>query len=216
MGLQDKRVLVVEDNWLVGDEVRLLIEREGARIFGPLPSAASALKAASQETLDGALLDVQLRDGSALPIASVLRIRKVPFIVMSGFDRSQVPYPMRRAPFVAKPIVGQVLIEAANREFARPCAEEHAVSPNPRRRLASQLCVELLALTGESGGWVMLDLFPRRLRQSWRDIEAAARLAEKEGWLVRLADTVRLTPDGRSQALDWMEQCAEPTSSTAA
>ena len=207
MGLQDKRVLVVEDNWVIGDQVRALIEREGAKIFGPLPSAASACRAASQEALDGAVLDVQLRDGSALPIASMLRNRNIPFVVMSGFEQSQIPPPMRLAPFVAKPIVDRTLVKLAEQVFSGAGAEGGTgAGLTPQRRRAVRLCAELLALTGDSRGWVMLDLFPRRLRSTWREIEAAARLAEQEGWLVRLVDTVRLTPDGRTQALVWNER----------
>ena len=208
MDLQDKRVLVVEDNWAIGDQVSHLIEEEGGKILGPLPSAASAIKAVGAEELDGAVLDVQLRDGSALPVANLLRARSVPFVVISGFEQIRVPDAMRHAPFVPKPIVEQALIDVVRRTFV----QQYVAAETPLRRsdpLVSRLCLELGALTGDARCWVMLDIFPRRLRTSWREIDLAAILAEQNGWLVRRQYAVRLTPAGRQHALDLKAHLAD-------
>jgi CheY-like chemotaxis protein len=64
-----------------------------------------------QQRPDAALLDLNLQGETALPIAAALKARDVPFVILSGYDRSQVDAPeLHDAPRLSKPILHPALI----------------------------------------------------------------------------------------------------------
>ncbi len=199
MGLQGKRVLVVEDNWLMADEVSSLIREAGGTVCGPVPTTAKAFEVASHERLDGAVLDVRLRDGTSAPLAGALRRSKVPFIVVSGFERSGVPRGMRLAPFVAKPLRGPMFLALADQTFqSTGHRRPPPVAPHALPELAERLREEMRALTGNTGGLIMLEILGRRLHVPWNTLYRAAVQAEHNGWLTIKGLSARLTEQGRA------------------
>jgi hypothetical protein len=63
--LAGKRVLVVEDDYLVAMEIARALERAGAEVIGPAPTVEAALDALEQTAPDGAILDIN--QGRKLP-----------------------------------------------------------------------------------------------------------------------------------------------------
>src|SRR6516225_469716 len=55
--LAHKRVLVVEDDYLVAMDIVRALERAGAEVIGPAPGVDSALNALERSAPDGAILD---------------------------------------------------------------------------------------------------------------------------------------------------------------
>lgn len=56
------------------------------------------------ERPDAVLLDVNLTDGSAAPVAEALAAAGVPFAVLTGYDPDDIEAPaLRAAPYLAKP-----------------------------------------------------------------------------------------------------------------
>jgi hypothetical protein len=80
---------------------------------GPVDTAASAVCRIDEEALDGALLDVRLRAGSAVDVASALRAHRVPFVIVSSYSRDTLPTELKDAPFVGKPMGQSELIQKA-------------------------------------------------------------------------------------------------------
>jgi DNA-binding NtrC family response regulator len=76
-----------------------------------------AVRLIGHEPPDGVLLDVRLREGSAVEVAKALQKRGVPFVVMSGYSRDTLPSELRKAPFVAKPMSESELIDTARSTF---------------------------------------------------------------------------------------------------
>ena len=78
-----------------------------------MTSVADALKEIESRTVDAVILDAKLVDGSGGRLGRLPR-RHVgfPYVVVSGYDKENLPNGLRRAPFVAKPISVPVLIEA--------------------------------------------------------------------------------------------------------
>jgi DNA-binding response OmpR family regulator len=115
--LHGKKVLIVEDDFLTAEGLSHAIADYGFTVVGPVDTADRAVRLIGQQPPDGALLDVRLRDGSAVEVAKVLRERGVPFVIMSGYSRDTLPPELKNAPFIAKPMAESELIDAARSTF---------------------------------------------------------------------------------------------------
>jgi DNA-binding NarL/FixJ family response regulator len=123
--LSGKSVLIVEDEFLIGLMLIKEIAGAGGASIGPATSVAEAFKQIECRAVDAVILDAKLVDGSAADLAACLDARGIPYVVVSGYDRESLPNGLRRAPFVAKPILVPVLIEtieglAAGRALPTP------------------------------------------------------------------------------------------------
>ena len=104
------RVLVVEDEWLIADELRRILVDRGCVVVGPASRVADALALVASETFQAALLDANLAGDSAAPVADALKASGKPFAVVTGYDRSQLPSDlMRDAPRVRKPFTADII-----------------------------------------------------------------------------------------------------------
>jgi CheY-like chemotaxis protein len=104
-GLAGRRILVVEDQYLLAMDLKRTLERSGATVVGPVGSAERALALIPEALpLDAAILDINLEaGGTAYPVAEVLRARKVPFVFATGYDRGSIRPEFRETPNIGKP-----------------------------------------------------------------------------------------------------------------
>ncbi|MBK8210374.1 MAG: response regulator [Rhodospirillales bacterium] len=103
--LSGRRVLVVEDEYMVAADIARALEDDGANVAGPAGSIQEALELiAAESRIDGAVLDINLRGQLAYPIADALRARGVPFIFATGYDARIIPEAYADAPRVEKPV----------------------------------------------------------------------------------------------------------------
>src|SRR5687767_1679300 len=110
--LEGLKVLVVEDNLLLAEVTKILLEDSGCQVVGPAGWLERGLELARAEPLDGAILDINLHGDMSFAIAEVLCARSVPFIFVTGYeDRSIVPLAYRSAPRLDKPVPDERLIE---------------------------------------------------------------------------------------------------------
>ena len=85
--LRDRRILIVEDEYLIAMMLRDGLEDVGSFVVGPVPSVEKALKAiAADPDIDAAILDVNLGGVMAYPVAEALITRKIPFVFTSGYE----------------------------------------------------------------------------------------------------------------------------------
>lgn len=124
--LSGKSILVVEDVYLVADDIRRALSRVGAKVHGPVPDAATGLRAAREDKLDAAVLDINLSDELSYPIAEELDRRGIPFLFATGYDDWAMPLPWRGVRRIQKPFdVNELLlavsdvIEGHREEIAR-------------------------------------------------------------------------------------------------
>lgn len=90
--LQDCRVLVVEDEYLLADELETELAGAGAAVLGPVGTVQDAIACIEAEaTIDGAILDANLRGEMVFPAADLLLERGVPFVFTTGYDASVFP-----------------------------------------------------------------------------------------------------------------------------
>ena len=103
-GLTGRRVLIVEDEWLVASETGRLLAAAGAEVLGPTGTVDDAFQLLrSAGPVDAVLLDIDLRDEKAYGIADRLLADGATFIFLSGYPRAMLPRRFREAPFLDKP-----------------------------------------------------------------------------------------------------------------
>lgn len=90
-GLAGKRVLVVEDEFLVAVQVEELLEEAGCVVVGPFARVPAAVSAARAEDIDAALLDVNVAGEKVFPVAHVLEERGIPFLFVTGYGQAALP-----------------------------------------------------------------------------------------------------------------------------
>ncbi|APO95282.1 response regulator [Xanthomonas vesicatoria] len=102
--LTGRRILVVEDDYLLAEALNDLLVEAGARVVGPVGNVQDALSLlASGQAIDGALLDVNVRGQPVFPVADALLERGVPFSFCSGYDRYTLPPRFAHLSYCMKP-----------------------------------------------------------------------------------------------------------------
>jgi two-component system, response regulator PdtaR len=82
-------VLVVEDEFLIAMDLEAMLREHGWRVLGPAATVAEALSLLEDgKTPDVALLDVNLRGETVVPVAEVLYGRGVPIVLASAYDHT--------------------------------------------------------------------------------------------------------------------------------
>lgn len=97
------RLLVVEDEPLVAMMLEDVLGEAGYAVVGPIAQLDEALAAARAETVDLALLDVNLMGKHVYPVAAVLAERGIPFLFMTGYSDASLPADYAVRPSVSKP-----------------------------------------------------------------------------------------------------------------
>ncbi|MBW0006547.1 MAG: response regulator [Sphingomonas sp.] len=109
--LDGKRVLLIEDEYYIADEVRRILEDLGAEIVGPVASVQTANAALDEGAFDCAVLDLNLHGESAIPVAERLAAEGRSFAIATGYGSPAVPEGLRNVPRIEKPFDPQALIE---------------------------------------------------------------------------------------------------------
>ncbi len=89
--LTGRRVLVLEDEYFLANDIVRALTALGAWIVGPYADLDEATNVVDRDiAIDAAIVDINLRNEMAFPLVRVLRSRKVPLVFTSGYDRSSI------------------------------------------------------------------------------------------------------------------------------
>ncbi|WP_228747540.1 response regulator [Bradyrhizobium sp. BR 10289] len=103
--LSGRRVLVVEDEYFLADDISRALRSRGADVAGPVGELEDALRILDDGLIvDGAVLDVNIRSEMVFPIARELRARRVPFVFTTGYEKVSIAPEFHDVPFWEKPI----------------------------------------------------------------------------------------------------------------
>jgi len=115
--LAGKRVLVVEDNWVVAEALHLLLEETGLVVSGPSATIADAQRLVSEQVPQLAIVDLRLRGELTFGLIDSLYDRGVSVVVVSGLVSTP---PAKAAAVVQKPFSGAELIDTLCEVVATP------------------------------------------------------------------------------------------------
>ena len=89
---------------MIAQDVCSDLEQAGAVVVGPAPSVNKALPLLEGNTLDAAVLDVNLGTERSFPVAAALEEQGVPFLFATGYNSSDIPPEWQHATVIMKPL----------------------------------------------------------------------------------------------------------------
>jgi DNA-binding NtrC family response regulator len=110
-GIGGKAILLAEDMGLIAlDLIECLCDAR-ALVVGPFANVAGALAEIGRTSIDGAVIDLNLRDSMAYPLMDALMEAEIPFVIVSGYSRARIPLRFRHSAFLEKPYGRTAVIE---------------------------------------------------------------------------------------------------------
>lgn len=97
------RVLVVEDEYFIADDLSRALTRHGVEVVGPVPTVREARALAASHALDLAVLDINLRGELVYPLVAELTRRGVAVVFATGYDAAAIPADYEAIPAWSKP-----------------------------------------------------------------------------------------------------------------
>lgn len=103
--LAGHRVLIVEDEYFLADDIDCAFRALGADVAGPVGEIGDAVRLLNDTgAIDGAVLDVNVHNALIYPVARELRARSVPIVFTSGYDKMAISEEFADIPLWEKPI----------------------------------------------------------------------------------------------------------------
>jgi FixJ family two-component response regulator len=186
------KLMIVEDEFLIGEDLAHGPRKEGIDVLGPYNSIARAIEALSgNEPIGAAILDLNIRGRVAFDLAEKLNERNIPFIFYTGYDSVIIPEKFRQ--------IGRVRKPAGWQEIKRALFPD---APRLAKRRVKELSEDAPGIT------TMLPALQHRAREITANSETAERLVERT--LERAIREIGACPAGVSME-DWLIGLLETT-----
>jgi PAS domain S-box-containing protein len=119
--LEERRILLVEDEPLVALEIEAALQALGCVVIGPVASLGEAMQLARAELdlLDAAVLDINLAGQASFPVADLLLGQGVPVVFATGYGELLPRHATERTELLRKPLAKGALAEALARLLLR-------------------------------------------------------------------------------------------------
>jgi CheY-like chemotaxis protein len=102
--LNGQKVLLVEDEFLLADEIKKAVLQLDGTPLGPVPSVGQALALLEHHRPDFAILNIRLGSEFSFPVADELLRRGCPYVFASASPQIDIPERHRAVPLWSKPI----------------------------------------------------------------------------------------------------------------
>ena len=130
--LDGKRVLVVEDELVIGLELAAILKAANVQVIGPAVTLFAGRALIAKEPIDAALLDINLGGERGEELAQGLARANVPFAFLTGYGRETLPPRFQAAPMIPKPFRAEQVLAALSHLLS---GSAHTVTQlHPKRR----------------------------------------------------------------------------------
>lgn len=102
--LQGARVLIVEDEYFIADDLARALRSCGATPVGPAGTVEQASYLLETESVDATILDLNLHGEMAFSLAEVLARERMPCLIISGYAGESLPNSVKSMPRLEKPV----------------------------------------------------------------------------------------------------------------
>ncbi|MCX7282992.1 MAG: response regulator [Novosphingobium sp.] len=107
--IEGKRILVIEDEFIVAAMLCDTLEDAGAIPLGPVGRVSEAMETIGAGGIDAAVLDWNLAGEPGIPLAAERTERGVPFVIATGYGSVDAPFDDR--PILGKPYISSQLLD---------------------------------------------------------------------------------------------------------
>ena len=136
--LAGRRVLIVEDERAIAENLAFEVTAEGGEVVGPVATVNAALGVIANTDVDGAILDLNLMGEVAFPVADALTARHIPFVIMTGFNaRAVVPARYASVSCLQKPVTPHIICRELEAIFDASNEEGRHLGDNKRLAAAA-------------------------------------------------------------------------------
>ena len=120
--LSGRHILVVEDEYLIAEDITAILEEAGAHVIGPANSLPEGMRLAGNTgRIDAAVLNIDLGGVKVFPLAEALIDRGVSFLFLTGYGEAQIPDRYSAIPCCRKP-TGPACVLDEMKALLRPVA----------------------------------------------------------------------------------------------
>ena len=172
------RILVVEDDFLIAEQLAFEIRQLGDEVIGPFADGDRAVE--SVGVADAAILDVRIRGGTSFALADRLVAAQTPFLFLTGLDTPNLPDRFGGGRLYDKPSPTRALLADLRTQSNRPIPEQTLED------VVIQMMIRARhAMPDESAAERLVEAV---LRSAIARVEAGAQMADMHGWLLSRLD----------------------------
>ncbi|MFC0202007.1 response regulator [Paracoccus rhizosphaerae] len=107
------KILVIEDDFLVAQKLANEIRARGDEVVGPFADVSDAIE--RLDSVQAAILDVRVQDGTTFPVADSLINSGIPFVFLTAYDRRHIPDRFHGHGIYSKPSNAMPLLDSLHR-----------------------------------------------------------------------------------------------------
>ena len=108
--MAEKRVLVVEDEYLIATEIEAVLREGGIEDIVSAATEEAGLKEARHGRWDAVIADANLNGIGIDRIAAALFHRGIPLLIVTGYNPESLPPEVSEVPRMSKPFTGPELM----------------------------------------------------------------------------------------------------------
>jgi CheY-like chemotaxis protein len=112
------RVMIVEDEFIIADEIAMIVEGAGHAVLGPVASVDDAATMLVSDRPDFAIIDANLRGQSSSPLARSLAGMEIPFCVCTGYRIDDLKPTFGDVAVIQKPVRDRALLTVLDQAAA--------------------------------------------------------------------------------------------------
>lgn len=117
--LKGAKVLILEDEYFLADDLARALRDAGAQPVGPVNTVQQAEELVASESPDAAILDLNLRGEMASDFVERLSTTDVRCVIVSGYAIDAFPELVCNAPRLEKPVSPAFVVDSLAAELAR-------------------------------------------------------------------------------------------------